>query len=152
MARLKLGNHANNGNQYLQEFRDLTSEGEVKDGDMRMLNMKSIYEVQYEDESYHAIFISPKFRENLLPLVVMIHGGPHEISTTCYSTKINSFLGMNMAVLSINYRGSIGAGDENLESIMGFISKVNLKQNQEEYVRFIFMGKCQLNFHFLYFY
>ena len=139
MARLKLGNHGNNGNQYLQEVRDLTSEGEVKDGDMRMLNMKSIYEVQYQDESYHAIFISPKFRENLLPLVVMIHEGPHEISTTCYSTKINSFLGMNMAVLSINYRGSIGAGDENLESIMGFISEVNLKQNQEEYVRFKFV-------------
>ena len=76
--------------------------------------------------SHHAILISPKFPENLLPLVIMIHDGPHEISTTCYSTKINSFLGMNMAVLSINYRGSIGTGDKNLESIMGFISEVNL--------------------------
>ena len=136
MARLKLGDHASNGNQHLQGLNDLTSEGAVKDEDMRMLNMKSIYEVQYQDESYHAIFISPKFRENLLPLVVIIHDGPHEISTTCYSTKINSFLGMNMAVLSINYRGSIGTGDKNLESIMGFISEVNLKHNQQEYVRF----------------
>ena len=133
-VRLKLGNHANNGNrQHSQGLNDLTSKGAVKDEDMRMLNMKSIYEVQYQDESYHAIFISPKFRENLLPLVVMIHDGPHEISTTCYSTKINSFLGMNMAVLSINYRGSIGTGDKNLESIMGFISEVNLKHNQQEY-------------------
>ena len=139
MVRLKLGNFAHNGNQHLQGLNDLKSEGAVEDGDKRMLNMKSIYEFQYQDESYHAIFISPKFRENLLPLVVIIHDGPHKISTTCYSTKINSFLGMNMAVLSINYRGSIGTGDKNLESIMGFISEVNSKNNEEEYVRFKFL-------------
>ena len=82
---------------------------------------------EYEHESYHAIFMAPKYRKNV-PLIVNIHDGPHKLSTTCYSTTNNFFLGMNMAVLSINYRGSIGMGDKRLESIMGFISQVNVTQ------------------------
>ena len=92
------------------------------DGIKRLNNR--ILEARYQIESYHAIYVAPKHQENV-PLIVIIHDGPHEQSTTSYSKQINFFLSMNMAVLSINYMGSTGMGDKNLESIMGFVSQVN---------------------------
>ena len=80
-------------------------------------------EVEHKLESYQAIYVAPKHQENI-PLVVILHDGPHTQSTTSYSKQINFFLAMDMAVLSINYMGSTGMGDKNLESIMGFVSQV----------------------------
>ena len=92
------------------------------DGIKRLNNR--ILESSYQIESFHAIYVAPKHQENV-PLIVIIHDGPHEQSTTSYSKQINFFLAMNMAVLSINYMGSTGMGDKSLESIMGFVSQVN---------------------------
>jgi acylaminoacyl-peptidase len=91
-----------------------------QDEDEKNKHSKSI---EYDEESYHAIYVSPKHRKNV-PLIIDIHDGPHKQSTTSYSRKTNFFLGMNMAVLSINYRGSTGMGDKKLESIMGLVSQV----------------------------
>ena len=99
-----------------------------------------LLELDNQGESYHAIYVAPRYRENV-PLIVIIHDGPHALSTTSYSAPVNFFLSMNMAVLSINYKGSTGMGDKNLELIMGFASQVrcvsNLKIRPEFFFFFI---------------
>ena len=105
-----------------------SSEYTWKSDAIKRLNNR-ILEARYQSESYHAIYVAPKHLENL-PLIVMIHDGPHEQSTTSYSKQINFFLSMNMAVLSINYMGSTGMGDKNLESIMGFVSQVTFHHSE----------------------
>ena len=99
-----------------------SSEYTWKSDGIKRLNNR-ILEARYQSESFHAIYVAPKHQENV-PLIVIIHDGPHAQSTTSYSKQINFVLSMNMAVLSINYMGSTGMGDKNLESIMGLVSQV----------------------------
>ena len=59
--------------------------------------------------------------EEKLPLVVLLHDGPHEQSTQEFSLTANTLLEMGMAVLLVNYRGSTGLGDASLQSIISNI-------------------------------
>ena len=53
------------------------------------------------------------------PLLVSLHGGPHYISPTIYSTNNAYLCSMGFAVLMVNYRGSLGMGDSFLKSAVG---------------------------------
>ena len=72
-----------------------------------------------------------------LPLVVLLHDGPHEQSTQDFCLTANTFLEMGMAVLLVNYRGSIGMGDASLESIISNILLViNFFEAQAKKIKF----------------
>ncbi|CAL0328083.1 unnamed protein product [Lupinus luteus] len=72
---------------------------------------------------YEAIFVSSKAKKNdtFDPLIVILHGGPHSVSLTSFS-KSHAFLSsLGYSLLIVNYRGSLGFGEEALQSLLGNI-------------------------------
>ncbi|XP_078436469.1 acylaminoacyl-peptidase-like protein isoform X2 [Wolffia australiana] len=59
--------------------------------------------------------------DSLNPLIVIVHGGPHSVSLTSYSKShaFLAYLGFNLLI--VNYRGSLGFGEEALQSLPGKI-------------------------------
>ena len=78
-----------------------------------------------EPEHFNIIFAQPSSsNDQPRPLVTLLHDGPHEQLSGRFNIPMNLFLNMDMAVLVINYRGSIGMGDTSLESIIGKVGMV----------------------------
>ncbi|XP_024366929.1 acylamino-acid-releasing enzyme 1 isoform X1 [Physcomitrium patens] len=84
-------------------------------------------------QPFEAIFVSPTGSirplteepriESIPPLVVVLHGGPHSVSQTSFSRNAAflSMLGFNL--LHVNYRGSLGFGEEALQSLLGNVGR-----------------------------
>ncbi len=75
-------------------------------------------------DNFSAVLAAPPIADGYLPLVVMIHDGPHSQFHQHYCWTVNTFIKLEMAVLQINYRGSSGYGDQSLESVIGNIGTV----------------------------
>jgi acylaminoacyl-peptidase len=58
-------------------------------------------------------------RTSRVPLVVYPHGGPHSCSVNTFSQGAAAMLTAGLAVLHVNFRGSLGLGQESLESLPG---------------------------------
>lgn len=54
-----------------------------------------------------------------IPLVVYPHGGPHSACINGFSQGTAAMLMCDMAVMYVNYRGSVGYGQKNLASLPG---------------------------------
>ncbi|OQR75296.1 acylamino-acid-releasing enzyme-like [Tropilaelaps mercedesae] len=67
---------------------------------------------------FEAILISHK-NEKELPLIVWPHGGPHSVFHAGFQIWPILFVKCGFAVLLVNYRGSIGFGEDNLRSLAG---------------------------------
>lgn len=65
--------------------------------------------------------ITPPPRNQATKLVVFPHGGPHVASLNGYSQAAMALLQSGYAVLYVNYRGSLGLGQQSLDSLPGNI-------------------------------
>ncbi|CAO2813761.1 unnamed protein product [Amaranthus hypochondriacus] len=70
-----------------------------------------------------AIFVSPKGEKNesCNPLIVVLHGGPHSVFTTGFSKSLAFLSSVGFNLLIVNYRGSLGFGEEAIQSLPGNI-------------------------------
>jgi acylaminoacyl-peptidase len=71
---------------------------------------------------YQATLIVPKCamaKKTPVPLIVSGHGGPHSSCINSHTQSGAAILASGMAVLYINYRGSLGFGQDALETLPG---------------------------------
>ncbi|PQM34123.1 acylamino-acid-releasing enzyme [Prunus yedoensis var. nudiflora] len=70
---------------------------------------------------FEAIFVSSKTKRNdpFDPLIVILHGGPHAVSLSSFSKSLGFLSSIGFNLLLVNYRGSLGFGEEALQSILG---------------------------------
>lgn len=75
------------------------------------------------------IFDSAKLKNgHLLPLIIIIHGGPFASSNQDSFSMSNSLLlNQGFGLLIINYKGSTGYGKDQMESLLGKISQNDVK-------------------------
>nr|CAD7447321.1 unnamed protein product [Timema bartmani] len=78
--------------------------------------------------SYNAIYFGPSSsREQEIPLIVWPHGGPHGVFTDDFKMEVAFFGLLGFGMLMVNYRGSIGAGQDCVEYLFGRIGDSDVK-------------------------
>ncbi|NWX42038.1 APEH enzyme, partial [Steatornis caripensis] len=87
---------------------------------------------QYGGLDFDAILLRPS--EGLAaqkpPLVVMPHGGPHSVFTAGWMLYPAALCRMGFAVLLVNYRGSLGFGQDNVASLPGNVGTQDVRDVQ----------------------
>ena len=74
----------------------------------------------------HGLLYIPENKKPKCPLIVNIHGGPHSDLPDVFSSTNAFLLHQGFAILTANYRGTIGYGQKYLEEISGHIGDYEL--------------------------
>jgi len=69
---------------------------------------------------FEAMFVSHKDSASN-PTIVVLHGGPHSVYPSSYSKSLAFLFSQGYNLLVVNYRGSLGFGEEALQSLPGNI-------------------------------
>ncbi|XP_051227273.1 acylamino-acid-releasing enzyme 1 isoform X1 [Lolium perenne] len=69
---------------------------------------------------FEAMFVSCKDSASS-PTIVVLHGGPHSVYPSSYSKSLAFLHAQGYNLLVVNYRGSLGFGEEALQSLPGNI-------------------------------
>ncbi|KAB0795385.1 hypothetical protein PPYR_12463 [Photinus pyralis] len=78
--------------------------------------------------SFTAIYIGPKSgKDGEYPLIAWPHGGPHSAYSNCLFLELSLLNSLGFAVLLINFRGSIGAGEDSIKFLLGKVGKADVQ-------------------------
>ncbi|KAF9434091.1 hypothetical protein BGZ76_008553 [Entomortierella beljakovae] len=105
-------------------------------------------------ESLEALFVEPyKFNGDLQksstvsgskpPLVIFPHGGPHSGYSAEFSVLTLVLVGLGFAVACVNFTGSLGYGQDNVEALVGKVGKLDVSECQA--VRDYIISKGQVD-------
>lgn len=86
----------------------------------------------YAGLDFEAILLRPTQapEKTKFPLVVTPHGGPHSVFTTSWMLYPAVLCRMGFAVLLVNYRGSLGFGQDSVASLPGNVGTQDVKDVQ----------------------
>ncbi|EPS67862.1 hypothetical protein M569_06906, partial [Genlisea aurea] len=78
---------------------------------------------------FEAIYVSSKLKigNSCAPLIVIIHGGPHSVAVTSFSKSSAFLASLGYNLLIVNYRGSLGFGEEALQSLPGNVGSQDVE-------------------------
>ncbi|KAM3917613.1 acylamino-acid-releasing enzyme [Leptodactylus fuscus] len=87
---------------------------------------------QYPGLDFESIFLKPHSLppDGRLPLVVYPHGGPHSLWVSEWTLFPAVLCKMGLAVLLVNYRGSLGFGQHSVRSLLGKVGDQDVKDMQ----------------------
>ncbi|KAH0629992.1 hypothetical protein JD844_012520 [Phrynosoma platyrhinos] len=87
---------------------------------------------QYAGLDFEAILLRPTQvpETGKIPLVVSPHGGPHSVFTTSWTLYPAVLCRMGFAVLLVNYRGSLGFGQDCVDSLLGNVGTQDVNDVQ----------------------
>ncbi|CAJ1085082.1 acylamino-acid-releasing enzyme isoform X4 [Xyrichtys novacula] len=87
---------------------------------------------QYPGLDFEALLIKPKEVKDgvKLPLIVTPHGGPHSVLVADWVLSSSVLCRMGFAILLVNYRGSLGFGQDNILSLPGNVGSQDVKDVQ----------------------
>ncbi|XP_062522381.1 acylamino-acid-releasing enzyme-like isoform X2 [Corticium candelabrum] len=90
---------------------------------------------------YEAVLIRPVQTDDVKPpLIVTPHGGPHSCAVADFSVSTTTLCLLGFAVLLVNYRGSIGFGQDSIDALLGNIGKIDVCDVQDAAVNVIQSG------------
>ncbi|KAG4077418.1 hypothetical protein HA402_002845 [Bradysia odoriphaga] len=82
----------------------------------------------YGKATVPSIYIGPKKTENqVVPLVVMPHGGPHAVTVDAFNNELSLILRQGFALLKVNYIGSLGSKKDETNDLLGKIGKLDVE-------------------------
>ncbi|KAF9027578.1 hypothetical protein BGZ52_002872 [Haplosporangium bisporale] len=64
------------------------------------------------------------------PLVIIPHGGPHSGFAAEFSVLNTVLLGLGFAVACVNFTGSVGYGQDNIEALVGRVGELDVNECQ----------------------
>uniref|UniRef100_T1J7M8 acylaminoacyl-peptidase n=1 Tax=Strigamia maritima TaxID=126957 RepID=T1J7M8_STRMM len=77
---------------------------------------------KYPNLQYEAIYIHPIIQTgDFFPLIVWPHGGPHSAYLSSFNLFAAIFAELGFSTLLVNYRGSVGFGEDSIDSLLGNI-------------------------------
>ena len=86
------------------------------------------YDSNEEIKHFNFIYFGPKSgADKSIPLVVVMHGGPHSNYVNLFSLDYYLLVLSGLAVVQVNYRGSTGMGSKNVEYLQGKVGDVDVK-------------------------
>ncbi|XP_068997662.1 acylamino-acid-releasing enzyme isoform X1 [Embiotoca jacksoni] len=87
---------------------------------------------QYPGLDFEALLIKPKeVKDELkLPLIVTPHGGPHSVIVAEWLLSASALCKMGFAILLVNYRGSLGYGQDSILSLPGNVGTQDVRDVQ----------------------
>uniref|UniRef100_A0A667XNV5 acylaminoacyl-peptidase n=1 Tax=Myripristis murdjan TaxID=586833 RepID=A0A667XNV5_9TELE len=87
---------------------------------------------QYPGLNFEALLLKPKeVKEGVkLPLIVTPHGGPHSVIVADWLLSSSVLCRMGFAILLVNYRGSIGYGQDSILSLPGNVGTQDVQDVQ----------------------
>lgn len=99
-----------------------------------IISLKPVIEdrnANYPKLDYEAILVSPTTDgTEKRPLLVCPHGGPHSTIHPSYAFTIEFFTSLGFDMLFVNYRGSLGFGQDSIDSLLGNIGKQDVADVQ----------------------
>ncbi|KAF9371778.1 hypothetical protein CPB97_001722 [Podila verticillata] len=97
----------------------------------QLKNLEALYLQPFKNDSKHSKAQAQSAVSGTKPpLVIIPHGGPHSGFAVEFSVLSTVLLGLGFAVACVNFTGSLGYGQDNVEALVGRVSELDVNECQ----------------------